>query len=160
MSWSAAQRRCDREGRDRRRRSERGLALLENAGAFFGPEDHAVTAHQVHGALEAISVNDDFEDVAVLQLADGSAGESLGRNMADARARGDAAETGVGDQRDVFPTLQIPKSGSELVGFLHARAGGTAADKYQNVSAANMPSLIAAMALGSLRKTRAGPVLR
>ena len=52
-------------------------------------------------------VDDDLDDVAVAQLADRTAGQRLGRDVADAGTGGHAAEAGVGEHRHVFAERQI-----------------------------------------------------
>ena len=54
--------------------------------------------------------------------------------MTDTRARAHAAETRVGDQRNCFAMRQIFQCRCELIGFLHARAHGTATDQSDDIT--------------------------
>jgi hypothetical protein len=71
------------------------------------PVFDAARTNQIDLALQAVAVDDDFDDVAVAHFADGAAGQRLGRNVADAGAGGDAAETRVGDHRHVLAEIQV-----------------------------------------------------
>lgn len=57
---------------------------------------------EIHGAFQVVAIDHDFDEIAFAKFADGATGEGFGGDVADARAGGDAAETGVGEHGDVF----------------------------------------------------------
>lgn len=66
---------------------------------MLGRNDFPIFADEVEGALEALGVEEDFDHVAIAELAEvGVWREGLGRDVAEAGAGGDAGEAGVGDE--------------------------------------------------------------
>src|SRR5712692_1310428 len=106
----------------------------KHAGALLGPEDVFAVAHQVDGALEAVPVHDDADQVALENAADGPARQRLGPDVADAGARGDAGEARVRDHRHFLAPREMLERGCDLVDLLHPRAQGPAADQNQDVA--------------------------
>ena len=64
----------------------------------------------------------------------GPPASASGRNVADAGAGGDAAETRVGEHRDVLAEIQMLQRGGDLIDLLHARAHRAAADQHDDVA--------------------------
>src|SRR5712691_7811796 len=106
----------------------------KHARAFLGPEDVLVVAHQVDRALETVPVHDDADQVALENAADGPARQSLGPDVADAGARGDAGEARVRDHRHFLAPREMLERGCDLVDLFHPRAQGAAADQDQDVT--------------------------
>src|SRR5271170_1822125 len=69
---------------------------LQTACAFVRAKIIACLAHQVDGPGQSLAVDNDFDLVAILQLADCASGKGFGRDMPYACARGYAAEAGIG----------------------------------------------------------------
>lgn len=73
---------------------------------FLGAPFFAVVCvalpYQVYGSGLVVAVDDDFDEVAFLDASDGAACEGFGSDVSDACAGGDAGETGVGYEGDVF----------------------------------------------------------
>src|SRR6202789_1548059 len=96
-----------------------GTSRGQPARAFFRAEDLLCIAHQVDGAGQLLPVDDNLDPVAIHELADGASGERFGRDVADAGAGGDAAETGVGEQGYVLAGREPLEGGGELRDLLH-----------------------------------------
>jgi len=79
-----------------------GSPRIEPARAFFRTKIFLCIAHQVDGAGQLLPVDDDFDLVAILKLADRAPGKGFGRDVSEAGAGGDTAEAGVGEQGDVL----------------------------------------------------------
>src|SRR5262245_30586768 len=86
-------------------------AFCQNGGAFFGAERASVFAHKVERAFQLVSVDHDADDVAVAELANGTARECLGSDMPDARAGAHTAEARVSDERDFLAEWQMLQRG-------------------------------------------------
>ena len=86
-------------------------------------------ADKVDSACQVGAIDHDFDLVAVLNLADWSAGKSLGGDMADAGSGGDAAEARIGQDGNVLAVGKLLERGSNLINLLHARARRPAADE-------------------------------
>src|SRR5262245_57437328 len=97
-------------------------ALCENFRAFLRLEHAAVFADEIDPAFHPVPIDRDADAVAFAQFSEWTAGERFGTDMADARAGADAAETRIGQQRDIFAERQMLERARELVGFLHAGA--------------------------------------
>ena len=136
-------------------------SVCQNPRAFLRRETARAFADEVDARFEAIAIDMNADQVAVHEFADRSAGQAFRADVADARAGGDAGETRVGQQRDVFPERQVFERAGDLIGFLHARAHRADAREHQHIAGLDtVLALIAAIASFSLTKTRAGPSLR
>ena len=54
------------------------------------------------GPFQPVPVYDDLDDIALPELSDGTARERFGPDVADADARADATEAGIGNESYVF----------------------------------------------------------
>ena len=76
--------------------------LGKKLGGDFRAHRAVCRADEVDCAGQILAVDEDLDLVTVLQLADGTSGESFGRDVTDAGSGGDAAETRVSEDGDVF----------------------------------------------------------
>src|ERR1019366_6417717 len=104
------------------------LAMGQAACAFFRAEVLVNITDEVHRASQAFAVDHNFNPVAVLNFSDGSTGQCLRRNMADARSCRNTTEARISENGDVLAMRQLFEGGSDLINLLHARARRTAAD--------------------------------
>ncbi len=111
-----------------------GRPRREHARALLGAEHGLAVADQVDRALQAVPVHDDLDEVAVQHAADGTAGEGLRADVADARAGGHAGEAGVGEDGDLLAPRQVLERGGDLVDLLHPGADGAATDEDHDVT--------------------------
>ncbi len=88
------------------------LARGRAVGVAFGKK--------IDSSSELVTVDDDADAVTVSEASNGSAGEGFRADVADAGSGGDAAETGVGEDGDVFAVRQLTQRGGDLVDLLHA----------------------------------------
>ena len=93
-----------------------------------------VGADEIDPALQGVAIDLDAYQVAVAQPPDRATGQRLRPHVADAGAGGDAGETRVGQHRHVLAPGQVFQRGGELVGLLHAGAGGAAAGQHHHVA--------------------------
>src|SRR6185312_16643913 len=84
-----------------------------------------------------VAVDDDLDEIAVVDAADGTVGQGFGRDVADAGSGGDAAEAGVGEYGDVLAVGERLERGGDLIDLLHACTGGAAADEDHDVALAD-----------------------
>src|SRR5213592_3901030 len=87
---------------------------------LFNAEKLLAFAHEIDRAFEPVAVDDDANAIAVAQFADGAARQGFGANVADAGARRDAREAGVGEESDVLAEAQVLEGGGDLINLLHA----------------------------------------
>src|ERR1700722_1836798 len=95
----------------------------------------------MHSAFQPRAINDNFNLVAVAHLADGPAGKRLGRDVANAGAGRNAAETRIGQHGYVLAVRQLLQRRGDLVNLLHARARWPAANKHHDVALRNLAGL-------------------
>src|SRR6185437_434039 len=106
----------------------------ETLAAFFCREDLALLPYKVDGSGKGPAIDDDFNRIAVVNVADRAIGKSLWRDMADAGSRGDPAEASVSQHSDVLAVRECLQRSGDLVDLLHARTERTAADQHHNVA--------------------------
>src|SRR5579859_5004852 len=96
-------------------------------------------AYQVDRPGQLLAINDDFDLITVKQLADGSASQGFGRDMADAGSGGDTAESRVGEEGYVFARGQPLEGGGDLIDLFHTGARGAGADQHHDVVLLDFP---------------------
>ncbi len=80
---------------------------FEDSRALFGAEDDVLGSDEVERSFEAVAVDHDLDLVTIANLAERSTGEGLWADVADAGACGDAGETGVGEDGDLFAEREV-----------------------------------------------------
>src|SRR5580700_7096282 len=95
----------------------------------------------MHGCFETVSIDVDFDDVAVAEFADGASGEGLGRNVADAGTGGHAAEAAISEEGHKAAVRERFEGGGELINLLHACAARTATDEHHHVARCDLAGL-------------------
>ena len=83
--------------------------------------------HKIDAADEILAIDHDLDRVAVAQLAERTAGQRLGPDVADARAGAHARKTRVGHDRHFVSPGQMLKRRGDLINLLHARPERSAA---------------------------------
>ena len=83
------------------------------ACAFVAAKSMFLVTDQIYRRDELCAVDANFDHVAVAEFADGTTRERFRRNMADARAGRDTAESAIGEQRYVAAMRQGFERGIE-----------------------------------------------
>ena len=122
-----------------------GWTVFEFLGAPIGAVVGVVFADEVYGAGEVVAVNDDFDEVAFVDSADGSVGEGFGSDVSDACTGGYAGEAGVGDECNVLAVGEVFECCSDLVDLFHAGAEGAAASEDHDVASFDLERLVAGL---------------
>src|SRR5262249_32511852 len=81
----------------------------KNTSTFFGTEDSSRFSNEIHGSFQLIAIDYDFDRISIAQLADRSSGQSLRRNVTDARARRQSAESRVCEDGHMLAESKMPE---------------------------------------------------
>ncbi|MDB5348631.1 MAG: hypothetical protein JWP89_7008 [Schlesneria sp.] len=111
-----------------------GGSFGEDFGSGFGGEPLGRGADVIERAGQVAGVDDDFDQVAVAELADGASIEGFGADVTDAGSGGDAREPGVRDQGDVLAEGEVPQGRRDLIGLFHAAAEGATTHQDDDVT--------------------------